>query len=1096
MHCGSSIFRSRQMTVAMRGICATIKVPLGAFSVPVAPDSSLHGPSSASLPFINNVGDYRNTPARIAGEDVRKGRGDWGHAVTRFPGSKFVAALRPRGVAKYALELAIIGAGYFLLAKIGLTLASIYSSAVPIWPPAGLALAAVLLGGLRIWPAIFVAAFAAGVPPDIADATAADSFWLSLSVAAGSTLEAVIGGYLINVGSQGRSTFDTPDGVAKFALVGLGASMIGAIVGSGSLYLAEYVDWANFIAIGATWWLRDAAGALVITPVVVLWAIGDFRPFNADKVLASGATIVAASVVGLIAFSPLIEPSVNGSALGFLAVLPLLWAALRCGKRDTATAVLILSCFAVWGTLAGGGPFAGATLVGFMISISVGSLALSAYVAVRKRVEAKLRQQEQILRAMFSQSVVGIAQIDTAGRFNLVNNGFCAIVRRPAPELLQMRIQELAEPDDLPYIRNLIGHAVHTGEGFVIETRDVLPDGSRLRVRNNVSAITDHSGAVRHLMVVAEDVTERRRAEEDLQRAHDDLQKTVDERTATLEQATEVLQSEIEQRKRVEAALKHDIAERRKAQEALMESEWRFRTVIQGVTDYAIFMLDRSGYITNWNVGAQRIHQYSAAEIVGQHFSRFYTEEEQQRGEPARALQVAAYEGKCAVEGWRVRRDKSLFWASAVIEAVRDEVGTLAGFVKITRDITERREAQASLERAQEQLAQSQKMEALGQLTGSIAHDFNNLLMIVSGHAQLLRRRLTDPKHLQAIDAVHSAANRGESLTRQLLAFSRRQPLNPVVTDLKERVEAVHEMLVGSLRGNVQLKCDIPADVWPVEVDIAELELALLNIAVNARDAMPGGGSITLSGRNVSLKKSDGVGQLEGDFVALAMTDTGVGIAPDVLPRIFEPFFTTKALGKGTGLGLAQVYGFSHQSGGTVVATSTVGSGTAITIYLPRRQAVPAETVQAPPTQPIVPGQGTILVVEDNAEVADITASLVEQLGYQASRAENAADALNRLQRGDKIDLVFSDVVMPGGMNGIALAQEIGNHYPHIPVVLTSGYSDVVQTAQTRFAILRKPFQLSALEKSIREALERGAARDAGERVVQFARWRGTTGLE
>jgi len=306
----------------------------------------------------------------------------------------------------------------------------------------------------------------------------------------------------------------------------------------------------------------------------------------------------------------------------------------------------------------------------------------------------------------------------------------------------------------------------------------------------------------------------------------------------------------------------------------------------------------------------------------------------------------------------------------------------------------------------------------------------------------------------------------------------------------------VHEMLVGSLRGNVQLKCDIPADVWAVEVDIAELELALVNIAVNARDAMPGGGSITLSARNVSLKKSDAVDQLEGDFVALAMTDTGVGIALDVLPRIFEPFFTTKALGKGTGLGLAQVYGFSHQSGGTVVATSTVGSGTTITIYLPRRQAVPVESVQAPPTQPIVSGQGTILVVEDNAEVADITASLVEQLGYQTLRAENAADALTRLRRGDKVDLVLSDVVMPGGMNGIALAQEIGNHYPHIPVVLTSGYNDVVQTAQNRFAILRKPFQLSALDKSIREAFERGATRDDGERVLQFARWRGTSGRE
>jgi PAS domain S-box-containing protein len=690
---------------------------------------------------------------------------------------------------------------------------------------------------------------------------------------------------------------------------------------------------------------------------------------------------------------------------------------------------------------------------------------------------------------VLSHADMGIAQIDTTGRFKLVNSRYCDIVQRPAAELLHLRILDLIDADDRSHVLDQLGHAIRTGESFVIETKTVLPDGTRPWVRSNVAVIFDQSGGVHHLVAVAEDVTARRHAEED-------LLKTVHERTATLKTTSEVLHAEIEQRKRVEEALRRDIAERRKTQEALTESEWRFRMVIQGVTDYAIFMLDRDGCITNWNMGAQRIHQYTAAEIVGQHFGRFYSEEEQQRGEPARALQVAAYEGKYSAEGWRVRRDESQFWASVVIEAIRDEAGTLAGFVKITRDITERREAQASLERAQGQLAQSQKMEALGQLTGSIAHDFNNLLMIVSGHAQLLRRRLTDPKHLQAIDAVHSAANRGESLTRQLLAFSRRQPISPVVADLKERVEAVHEMLVGSLRGNVQLKCDIAADVWPVEVDIAELELALVNITVNARDAMPGGGVITLSARNVTLKKSDGVDQLEGDFVAVAMTDTGVGIAPDVLPRIFEPFFTTKALGKGTGLGLAQVYGFSHQSGGAVVATSTVGSGTAVTIYLPRKHAALVKAVEAPPAQPIVPGQGTILVVEDNAEVAAVTASLIEQLGYLTVRADDATVALNRLQHGEKIVLVFSDVVMPGSMNGIALAQEIRNRYPQIPVLLTSGYSDVVQTAASRFRILRKPFQLSALEKSIREALEHAGGRDDGDRVLQFSRGRGTVKRE
>jgi len=1039
--------------------------------------------------------------AAARGRSIKAGlRTRWGQAVTRFAGVRFesLALPGPRGLVEYALELVVVAVGYFVLARLGLALAALHPSAIPIWPPAGFALAAVLLRGLRIWPAIFVAAWAANAPTDMADAGLVGSIASSAAIAAGNTLAALAAGYLINIWSDGCRTFDTPAGVAKFAFVCLGPStMISATVGVVSLCVVGHADWASFISLWITWWLRDVVGALVIAPVFVLWAIGDFRAFNADKVWSSATALIAALAVGALALSPLIEQTAARSALSFLAAVPLLWAALRGDQRDTATTALLLSCFALWGALAGGGPFAGRNpndsflpLVMFMLSTSSVSLVLSADVAVRRRVEARLHQQNQMLRAMFSQAVVGIVQADTTGRLRLVNDRFCEIVQRPVAELLQMRLQDLADPEDLSHVANLLGHAVQTGEGFVTESRHVLPDGTRRWVRTHVAAMSDQGGAVRHLMAVAEDVTARRHA-------HDELQKALEERTATLKTASDVLHTEIDQRKRVEVALRHDIAERRKAQEALVESEWRFRMVIQGVTDYAIFMLDQDGCITHWNMGAQRIHQYTAAEIVGQHFGRFYTEEQRQHGEPARALQVAGYEGKYAVEGRRVRRDESEFWASAVIEAVRDEVGTLVGFVSITRDITERREAQASLERAQEQLAQSQKMEALGQLTGSIAHDFNNLLMIVSGHAQLLRRRLTDPKHLQAIDAVHSAANRGESLTRQLLAFSRRQPLNPVIADLKERVEAVHEMLVGSLRGNVQLKCDIAADVWSIEVDVAEFELALLNVAVNARDAMPGGGIITLSARNVTLKKSDRVDGLEGDFVALAMTDTGVGIAPDVLPRIFEPFFTTKAIGKGTGLGLSQVYGFSHQSGGTVVATSTVGSGTAITIYLPRKHAAQVKAAEAVPAPPTMPGQGTILVVEDNAEVAAVTASLVEQLGYQTLRAENATEALNRLQRGDKIDLVFSDVVMPGSMNGIALAQEIGNRYPQIPVLLTSGYSDVVQTAGSQFTILRKPFQLPALDKSIREARERGgAARDDGDRVLQFSRGRGAARRE
>ena len=278
----------------------------------------------------------------------------------------------------------------------------------------------------------------------------------------------------------------------------------------------------------------------------------------------------------------------------------------------------------------------------FTIGVSIAGLAVSADVTSRRRLEGKLRQQEQILRTMFSQAIVGIAQIDLAGRFSLVNNRLCEIVRRPAPQLLQMRIEDPGDPEDAPYLRDLLQQAVQSGEGFAIEFRHVLSDGSRLWLRTSVSATTDQSGAVRHLMGVVEDVTARRKTEEGLQRAHDDMRKAAQERAARLTKATELLNTEVEQRKRIEAALQHDIAERRKTQEALMESEWRFRTVIQGVTDYAIFMLDKDGDITNWNMGAQRIHQYTATETIGGHSAasipRTSNSAANRRGPPGRCI--------------------------------------------------------------------------------------------------------------------------------------------------------------------------------------------------------------------------------------------------------------------------------------------------------------------------------------------------------------------------------------------------------------------------------------------------------------------------
>ncbi len=515
-----------------------------------------------------------------------------------------------------------------------------------------------------------------------------------------------------------------------------------------------------------------------------------------------------------------------------------------------------------------------------------------------------------------------------------------------------------------------------------------------------------------------------------------------------------------------------DVTTEKAAAEKLLESERQFRLLVEGLTDYAIVRLDRDGYVSNWNSGAQRIKGYSADEIIGKHFSIFYTAEDRASGVPEQALAAARKEGRVEAESWRVRKNGGRYRASVVMDAIRGLEGEIVGFAKITRDITERYEAQLALQRAQEQLAQSQKIEALGQLTGGIAHDFNNMLMVVSGHAQSLKTRLKNPRDVRAIEAIELAARRGERLTRQLLTFSRRQALNPSVIRIDERLDAFRDVLESSARGNIGLAIDIAADVWPVSVDVPELELALVNIVVNARDAMPDGGSIEIGAENVRLLGSETAEELSGDFVALKVTDSGTGIPHEILSRVFEPFFTTKQVDKGTGLGLSQVYGFTRQSGGTTAIASVHGNGTTVIIYLPRSLATTISAVEPGTNEEAASaGSEAILLVEDNAEVKAVAGMLLQQLGYRVDAVDNAAAALDLLAEGKNVDLVFSDVVMPGEMDGLALARRIRTDYPHIPVLLTTGYAKAANQAKG-FPILRKPYRLTNLSRAIRDAIE------------------------
>jgi PAS domain S-box-containing protein len=512
------------------------------------------------------------------------------------------------------------------------------------------------------------------------------------------------------------------------------------------------------------------------------------------------------------------------------------------------------------------------------------------------------------------------------------------------------------------------------------------------------------------------------------------------------------------------AKVTRDITHQRAARNALLESEQRFRLLVQGVKDYAIYMLDREGRVSNWNPGAQAIKGYTADEIVGHHFSRFYTEEDRQAGEPERALRIARETGKYEVEAWRQRKDGSRFRAGVLIDPIHDDEGELIGFAKVTRDLTERWHAQQETERAREAMAQAQKMEAVGRLTGGVAHDFNNLLTVIRSSADLLKMPgLTPEKRERYLDAISDTADRAAILTSQLLAFARRQPLKPEIFDVGQRIAAMRQIIETSVGAPVHVKIDAEAAGF-VNADANQFETAVLNLVINARDAMPAGGDLSVTTHLVGkLPAVRGHGGATGTFVAVRVADTGSGIAPETVQQIFEPFFTTKALNKGTGLGLSQVHGFAKQSGGEIDVDSRVGAGTAFTLYLPLAKGEHVASA-TPDVVPVPLRTQRVLLVEDNDTVGEFARELLQELGQIVTWVQNGEAALALLEEAPgKFDLVFTDVVMPG-INGVELAQAIARRWPTLRVVLTSGYSHVLaQEGSHGFTLLRKPYAVEGL---------------------------------
>jgi len=521
------------------------------------------------------------------------------------------------------------------------------------------------------------------------------------------------------------------------------------------------------------------------------------------------------------------------------------------------------------------------------------------------------------------------------------------------------------------------------------------------------------------------------------------------------------------------AKITRDLTERKAAEDEARRRDQQFRLLVQGVTDYAIYMLDTQGRVTSWNPGAQRIKGYEPDEIIGEHFSRFYTEEDRAAGIPAFALRTAAAQGRAEREGWRVRRDGTRFWAHVVIDAIRNEAGELIGYAKITRDVTERQEAQRALLEAREALLQSQKLDAIGQLTGGIAHDFNNLLMAVLGSLELLRKRMPqDPRAQALLENAVQGAERGASLTQRMLAFARKQELALGGVDVTELVTGMEDLLRRSLGPTVELATSFELDLPPAYTDAGQLESALLNLAVNARDAMAGGGVIRIEAGLERLEKAGLISLSPGEYVRLSVIDNGAGMDADTLQRATEPFFTTKGVGKGTGLGLSMVHGLAEQSGGRLRISSRPGRGTRVDIWLPKAAMVGASKPRRDEVDDTSPMPRLhVLAVDDDPLVLSNLVAMLEELGQKVTPAASAAEALVAMAQ-KPADLVITDYAMPQ-TTGLQLAQEIFSTHPDATVVLSTGYAELPPGAEFDLPRLSKPYSQTDLARALRHARRR-----------------------
>jgi PAS domain S-box-containing protein len=781
---------------------------------------------------------------------------------------------------------------------------------------------------------------------------------------------------------------------------------------------------------------------------------------------------------------------------------------------------------------------------------------------------------EQSCRELLEALPAAIYTTDAAGRITFYNQAAVELAgHRPKLGADQWCISwRLSWPDGTPMTHDECPMAIALKKDRAVRGAEIIverPDGTRVPILPYPTPLHDASGRLIGGVNMLVDISDRKKAEQAMRRLNAVLEQDVEERTQELEQTSARLQ----------------------------ERERDFRMLVQSVTDYAIFMLDPNGIVTNWNAGAERIKGYRSGEIIGRHFSCFYTEEDRAAGLPRRALATAARDGRFEMEGWRVRKGGERFWANVVIDPIRDDTGRLVGFAKVTRDITERRKAEEALaesaalargiidtaldafvqidetgtvlewnsqaeavfgwsrrdavgkslatlilppsershhrkglerflrnaearmlgrrvqmqalrrdgkkitvelsitalrrgERylfngfirdlteklaAEEQLHHALKMETIGQLTGGVAHDFNNLLTAIIGNLEVLTAKLPERgSAARYLEVALRAAWRGSGLTEQLLAFSRRQEIRPEIVCVERLLGSITALCQRAVGEGIEIFVLPQPNLWTCRIDPGQFEAALLNLAANARDAMDGSGRLTIAASNVVIGPRDDAELAAGQYVAVSVSDTGCGMSKDVLARAFEPFYTTKEVGKGTGLGLSQVCGFAKQSGGTARIESKKGKGTTVRLYLPKVEGEIRAERSLGDLSLAPGGAASVLIVEDNRDVRDRVTEVLSHLGYRVSAATNTREALAALERDGSVQLMLSDIVLPGGVSGIELARAAQKLRPDLKVLLTSGYvaeQTKADLMRSKFPLISKPYRPAELAAKLEEIL-------------------------